>query len=171
MLIALAGVTGADAGTAEQARTLFAATEGIGAAPAVTAAAVEVVASTADAAEHAEIERRWREAATPQDEQRYLTAVGVDPRRAALRPRPRSRAPRCAPRTPRTCCDGRWPTSTGRSEAWAYLARDWDHLTVRLPATGLPRMLEGIRGFTDEALARSVEAFLAVTPSPPASSR
>ena len=167
VLFSLAGVTGADPGVARQAREFFAAAGAGGAGgagPAIAAAALEVVAATAGPAEHAEIERRWREAATPQEEQRYLSAL-VSTRDVRLFAHALTLAGTEVRTQDAPYLLRRAMANVDRgAQAWAYLARDWDHLDARLPATGMPRMLEGVRGFTDAALARSVEAFLAEHP-------
>ena len=100
----MAGNTGADPATRERARSVLhdAAVDG-----SLRAAAISVVAASATVDEHAELEREPRQAATPQDELRYLNACWPTPRTLPCSPtRSNWPHPRCAPRTCRTCCVG-----------------------------------------------------------------
>ncbi len=72
ILLSASAIHGEDPSATTEARELFSA--GCPDA-ALSAAALEVVARHASGEEHVEIERRWREAATPQDEQRNLAAL------------------------------------------------------------------------------------------------
>ena len=53
-------------------------------------------------------------------------------------------------------------------QAWAFVAQRFADLSDRLPSNTVARMLEGVRTFTDPALAREVESFVAEHPVPQA---
>jgi puromycin-sensitive aminopeptidase len=133
---------------------------------ALRAAAIAVVAGSASVAEHADLERRWRSAATPQDELRYLNALvdTDDPtlfattlELAATEVRTQN-----APYLLRRAIDH--PTLAAM--AWEFVSTRWEELAERFPSNSLPRMLEGIRGISDDRVARAVEEFTTQHPLP-----
>ncbi|MFV0316370.1 MAG: ERAP1-like C-terminal domain-containing protein, partial [Microthrixaceae bacterium] len=48
--------------------------------------------------------------------------------------------------------------------AWRFVSDNFGAMTDRFPSSALPRMLDGIRGFTDRSLAGEVEGFLGSNP-------
>jgi puromycin-sensitive aminopeptidase len=48
--------------------------------------------------------------------------------------------------------------------AWAAVRDRWDELNERFPSNSIARMLNGIRGTADPAMAGDIEAFLAAHP-------
>jgi puromycin-sensitive aminopeptidase len=161
-VLALAGTTGASVIAREAAAELFERAGDSGAVlhPAIGAAALEVVAAAPTASEHAEIEHRWRTAATPQDEKRHLGALvaASDPvlfsagMQLVLTEARSQDAPFVLRRALLHVERG--------ADAWQKLADEWDDLLARLPGSAVPRMLEGIRGVTDPALAGRIRAHL-----------
>ena len=160
---AIAGNTGADPATRERARSVLhdAAVDG-----SLRAAAISVVAASATPDEHAELERSWRQAATPQDELRYLNALAdtEDPalfahtlELAASEVRTQN-----APYLLRRALEH----PTLGATAWAFVAERWSTLSERFPSNSRPRMLEGIRGTTDPGDATAIAEFLAAHPTP-----
>lgn len=163
VLFTLAGTDGGDAQVRARARALV---QDLPDDPSLRAAAISVLAADATAAEHAELERRWRDASTPQDELRYLNAL-VDTDDPALFDRTLELAAtevrtQNAPYLLRRAIDH---PSLGRL-AWELISERWAELAERFPSNSLPRMLEGIRGITDADLAHSIEAFLHEHPLP-----
>ncbi|MGI9578519.1 MAG: M1 family metallopeptidase [Microthrixaceae bacterium] len=157
-LLATMGNAAADQGALNRAREIFAAPS---ADPALTAGALDVVARHCDAAEHAEIERRWREANTPQEEQRHLSALvaTADPELmlrafALVDSDVRSQD---APYVYRRALSN----PTLGALAWTHVCASWDDMLQRFPSGSVPRMIEGIRTFADPGLAGEVETFLA----------
>ncbi len=157
ILLATMGNPGGDEGSLRRARELFDAAE---ADPALLAGALEVVARHCDGAEHAEIERRWRQADTPQAEQRHLAALVATDDLALL-----ERAfelldsdvrSQDAPYVYRRAL----ANPTLGAAAWTHVASQWDSMTQRFPSGSVPRMVEGIRSFADPRLAEEVVAFL-----------
>ncbi|MCP4436977.1 MAG: M1 family metallopeptidase [Actinomycetia bacterium] len=134
--------------------------------PAVAAGALDAVGRHCDDAQHSEIERRWREAGTPQDEQRHLAALVLtaDPAqfsRALELVRTRART-QDAPYVLRRALTN----VTLGGTAWHEITSNWDEVVARFPTGSLPRMLEGIRTFTDADLAAEATGFLADNPLP-----
>ena len=156
LLLAM-GNPGADPSALERARAFFADPT---ASPALGAGALDVVARHCDPREHEEIERRWRQAATPQEEQRHLSALvaTADPALlertlALLETDVRSQD---APYVFRRAL----ANPTLGSMAWDHISANWQEMNTRFPSGSIPRMLEGIRGFTDARLVEEVAAFL-----------
>ena len=165
VLFALLGTEGADEAVRDRARQLFAQPAGDADAP-LRAAAVEVVAACADAELHAQLEQRWREAATPQEELRYLNALVDTPDTGrfehALELAATEVRTQNAPYMLRRAL-----THPGLDRrAWEFVSSRWDELVGRFPSNSLPRMLEGVRSITDRATAGSVERFLEEHPVP-----
>ncbi len=163
VLVSMLGVDGRDAATRDRARQIF---EHGGADASLTVAAISVVAADATEEEHAELERRWRGAGTPQDELRYLTALvdtddeerfdhaldlAVDEVRTQNAPYLLRRA---------------IAHPTLGSRAWRHITDRWELIGEKFPSNSLPRMLEGIRSICDRATAEQVEAFLDAHPLP-----
>jgi puromycin-sensitive aminopeptidase len=55
---------------------------------------------------------------------------------------------------------------TATTVVWAFVTDHWDELTTRFPSAAVPRLLDGIRGITDRALATEVAAFIDAHPVP-----
>ncbi|MCO5317680.1 MAG: M1 family metallopeptidase [Microthrixaceae bacterium] len=164
-VMAALGTTGADPEAKDLAVSVF--DSGPTAAyPAVAAAALDVVAREPDESRYEEIRRRWRQAATPQEEQRHLAALVAtsDPNQfaSALESCLGEVRSQDAPYTLRRALSNR----DRGAEAWAFIEAHHGELRDRLPSGSLPRMLEGIRTFTDGATARRVEDFLLEHPLP-----
>ena len=156
--LGLAGTLGEDIAAKARSQEVFAGAEAVD--PAIAAAALQVVATHAGPEEHAEVLRRWREATTPQEEQRHLGALAAarDPElfATALELAFGEVRTQDAPYLLRRALHNplRGPS------AWRYLTGRWDEAVERFPSSGVPRMLEGIRCFTDEDLSAQVTGFL-----------
>ena len=50
------------------------------------------------------------------------------------------------------------------AEVWAFIERRWDEITSNFPSSMIARLLDGIRGVTDPALAARIAAFLDAHP-------
>ena len=49
---------------------------------------------------------------------------------------------------------------------WAFIEAHWDDISTRFPSASVPRMIDGIRGVTDRALAERIATFLDAHPVP-----
>jgi puromycin-sensitive aminopeptidase len=133
-----------------------------GAHPALAAAAVRVVAAHGDATRYDEYLAAMRGAATPQEAERYRSALALFPGEAEMR------------RTLAACLDG-----TIRSQdapfvlrsalrnrhqgafVWTSVTEQWDTLRSVIPTMLVARLLEGISALAEPGLAERVEGFLA----------
>ena len=170
-LLSVMAVLGEEPSATAEARQLFASSAspvGSTAAPdtAVTAAALEVVAHSPTTEEYDEVLRRWRNASTPQDEQRHLGALvaTVDPEQF------RSALDLCLTEVRTQDAPYVLRRALANPEmgplAWRFLTENFEQMRTRFPSGALPRMFDGIRGFTDPALAADVASFVRSNPLP-----
>ena len=133
----------------------------------MAASVVRVVAAHATEEQWEEIRRRAPKAASPQETVRLLGALGdaADPALIArfcdltITDEIRSQdAPFLLSRALGNRVNG--------PAVWAFVAERWPTLVDRFPSPAIPRMVTGVRTFTDEALARQVESFLDEHPIP-----
>ncbi len=163
VLLNISGVTAADEIARSIARDLVDAPD---VDPSITASALKVIATSASADEHADIEDRWRNPENPQAEQRALGALvatgNPDLFKGALNLAADEVRSQDAPYMLRQALANLELGAT----AWDNIETSWDLYNERFPASALPRMLEGIRNFTDPDLAARVEKFLSAHPLP-----
>jgi puromycin-sensitive aminopeptidase len=135
----------------------------------VAGAVVRATAAFAGAAEVDAIVEGFKTAETPQEEQRFLSALSDvrDPAQfervldLALSTEVRTQN---APYLLGVCIANR----DNGARAWERVEAAWDDVNERFPSNSIVRMLNGIRSITDPALAARVEAFLADHPVPQA---
>ena len=165
LIVGLRGTIGSNDHVREHARIVFGASGDLPIAidASLQAAAIEVVAYTATPDEHQELQRRWRQASTPQEELRYLTALVdtdspelfADALDLALSEVRTQNAPYLLQRAISHRCLA--------PQAWSFVASNWESITQRFPSNSLARMLAGIRSTTDRELATTmahdIEAF------------
>jgi len=130
--------------------------------PNVLPALIAVLAHAGDAARYEEFLVRFRAAATPQEEQRYLYALAGF-RQGALLEQTLARTVNGEIRTQ----DAPFVTRAllmsvyARERAWEFVKRQWDTMDQRWPKHGLRRMAEGVTGLVTPELERDVHAFFA----------
>ncbi len=161
-LLRALGTVGNDPDTQARAAARFADYEKNPAAvdPNVLPAIVAVLAHAGDATRYAEFARRYRTAATPQEERRYLYALAS------------FRSTDLLTRTLEQTLSGEFRTQdapfmvrmvlmnvAGRELAWEFVKKNWDAMDRLYPKQGLRRMCEGIVGLTTPALERDVRTF------------
>lgn len=128
--------------------------------PNVLPAIVSVLAHAGDAARYAEFEGRYRTAATPQEERRYLYALASFQSADLLA------------RTLEHTISGGFRTQdapfmvrmvlmnvAGGELAWEFVKKHWDTMDRLYPKQGLRRMCEGIVGLATPRLERDVRKF------------
>ncbi len=152
VLFGIAGVTGADPTTQRAARDLLAQSPGAVDAD-LLASATGVVAADATAAEHANLLQRWRAAENPQEEVRYLYALVDTPSQEDFKASLDLVAHEVRTQNAPYVLMRAMSHPTLGAVAWRYLIDRWDDVTERFPTNSLPRMLEGIRWLTDDAVA------------------
>ncbi len=158
ILFSLLGTTGAHTPTRNRARAVLADST---ADASLRAAAIEVVASSATPVEHRDLEQQWRDAATPQEELRYLNALVDTEDRSLFDHVLGLTATEVRTQNAPYLLRRAIAHPTLGERAWEFVAANWAVLTARFPSNSLPRMLEGIRSITGRTTATSVEAFLA----------
>jgi puromycin-sensitive aminopeptidase len=130
--------------------------------PNVLPALIGVLAHAGDEARYGEFLGRFRAAATPQEEQRYLYAL------AAFRPAPLVR------QTLERTVNGEIRTQDGpfvvramlmgvhaREAAWDFVKAQWDAMDRLYPKHGLRRMAEGVIGLATPEWEADVHRFFA----------
>ena len=134
--------------------------------PDVAGAAVAVVAHEGGEAEFTEYLRRWREAATPQEEQRYLYALaGFEHPPLTQRTLDLALDEVRSQNAP-FLISHLLANRVGGAQAWAFLEGHWDDVLGRFPEPLFDRMLEGLlTQHTPEAAAR-IRGFLGTHPLP-----
>ena len=161
--VTLAGDPAAEA----QARDLFArvGTDSSAVEANIAGAVVRAVAALATAADVDALLEGFRTGATPQEEQRFLFALAEvrDPAQFArvleLATSTEVRTQN-APYLLGACLASR----DNAAAAWTAVSAAWDVLNERFPSNSIARMLNGIRGVSDPALAADIEAFLEAHP-------
>jgi puromycin-sensitive aminopeptidase len=130
-------------------------------------AVVRVVAAGADAECWEELRERAAAARTPQDRLRHQGALADAPDPALVR----KFCDLVLTEEVRTQ-DGLFLLRRALANrhatdvVWAFIVDHWDELSTRFPSAAVPRLLDGIRGITDRALAGEVVAFLQEHPVP-----
>jgi puromycin-sensitive aminopeptidase len=169
LLIGTLGTLGNDAETQKTAREYYKKYKADRASvdPNVTPALVSIIASSGDKAQYEEFLNEFRNAKTPQDEERYLYALGAFKHKDLLE------------QTLERTINGEVRTqngpylirsvmlnNAGRDLTWEFVKKNWKTLMDRFPANTQPRMMEGITGLVDKNLEKDVEAFLKDHPVP-----
>jgi puromycin-sensitive aminopeptidase len=161
-LIGALGRLGNDADTQARAQELYATARKDVASvdPNLLPALVAILAFTGDAARYDEFTERFKTAATPQQERRYLFALA------------QFRQPTLLDRTLGKTLDGEIRVQDapfmvsavmnnvyGRELGWRFVKTNWDALDRRFPKQGLRRMCGGITGLCNPELERDVRQF------------
>jgi puromycin-sensitive aminopeptidase len=163
-LLRAMGTLGNDPGVQREARERYA-REGTAETsdPNVYAAVIAIMAYAGDETEYQDFLARFKAAATPQGEQRYLRALAG------------FRTPALIRRTLQLCLCGEVRTQDapfvvrdlllsvhGRELAWAFVRDHWEEMERLYPSqSGLRRLCEGIVGLATPALEAEVRSFFA----------
>jgi puromycin-sensitive aminopeptidase len=162
-LLRLTAVTGDDKEAVAEAERLRAVeVEAPGSVdPSLAGAATAVVAHHGGAAAFEVGYRRYQEATTPQEEVRELYNLARTRDEASFD----TLLARCLDeiRTQNApyLLRGMLANRDLGDRAWAFVRRNWAALNDRFPSNSIVRMLEGVRTFTDDALAADVQGFFA----------
>jgi len=166
-LIAALGTLGDDKGCQERARGLFVDYERDSSAVDrnVVPALVAIVAHTGAGANYENFVKRFKTAATPQEETRYLFALanfrqeGLIDRTLQLTINGEVRTQN-APYLMRNVLLNK----AARGKAWVFMKAHWDTMLRQYPDNSIPRMCEGIIGLATAELAADVEEFFGKHP-------
>ena len=155
------GVLGADTTIQQRARELYERDEsGQDLDPSLLASAVRVIAASGDSSDFDRFLGRFEQAATPQEELRYLSAL-ADFRDAELIRRVLQMSITDRVRTQNAPYLLR-RTLTNRDNgnlAWFFVRDEWDVINERFPSNSIARMLEGIRSLSTPDVASEVFVF------------
>ncbi len=130
--------------------------------PNVVPALVTILAHIGDETHYQEFSERYRTAATPQEERRYLFSLAAFQSPALL-----ARTLACTISGDIRTQDAPFLVSailmnvSGREPAWEFVKTNWDEMDRRFPKQGLRRMCGGIVGLATPELERDVHDFFA----------
>jgi len=157
-LVRVMGVLGDDRAVQAKAAELYRSAADLD--PNVLPAIIGVLAHAGDAARYDEFLTKFRSAATPQEEQRYLYALAA------------FRQPDLVAQTLRRTINGELRTQDapfvarsllmsvyGREAAWDFVKTNWETMERQYPKAGLRRLAEGVIGLATPELERDVHAF------------
>jgi len=163
-LVRALGIVGNDPGVRARAAEVYRASLADPGAvdPNVLPAVIAVLAHAGDAARYEEFLKRFRAAATPQEEQRYLYALAG------------FRDPALARQTLERAINGEIRTQDApfvvrgmlmsvdiRELAWGFVKAHWDTMDRLYPKHGMRRLAEGVTGLATPALEEDVHRFFA----------
>jgi puromycin-sensitive aminopeptidase len=166
-LIAALGTLGEDQASQERARALHTQFEREPASVDrnLVPALVTIVAHTGTESDYEDFYSRFKNAQTPQEEQRYLFALA------------NFRRPHLIERTLQLTTNGEVRTQNApylmrnlllnryaRHSAWPFLKAQWEEMVRQYPDNSIPRMCEGIIGLVTRELEAEVRAFFAGHP-------
>jgi puromycin-sensitive aminopeptidase len=164
-LIAALGTTGEDSATQARARELHAAyVNDRGAVDRdVVPAVISITAHTGEAATYDLFWSRYKEAATPQEETRYLFALASFPDRALLqRTLDATLTPEIRTQNAPFLIGSLMTNLEGGDLAWAHVKAHWDEMVARYPDNTHVRMLAGITALATPDLVPEIEEFFSV---------
>jgi puromycin-sensitive aminopeptidase len=164
-LIAALGTTGEDKPTQERARELHAAYVNDRSAVDrdVVPAVISIAAHTGDAATYDLFWSRYKAAATPQEETRYLFALANFRDRTLLqRTLDATLTPEIRTQNAPFLIGSLMTNLDGGDLAWAYVKAHWDEMVARYPDNTHVRMLAGITALSTPELAAEIEEFFSV---------
>jgi puromycin-sensitive aminopeptidase len=158
-LVRALGVLGDDRGVQARAAALYARAAG-DVDPNVLPALISVLAHAGDAPRYDDFLKRFKSAATPQEEQRYLYALTAF-RQHELLTQTLQRTINGEIRTQDAPFVARSLLMSvyGRELAWDFVKSNWDTMDRLYPKAGLRRMAEGVIGLTSPEQERDVHAF------------
>jgi puromycin-sensitive aminopeptidase len=157
-LVRVMGALGDDRAVQARAVELYARAGDID--PNVLPALIGVLAHAGDGTRYDEFFTKFRSAATPQEEQRYLYALAAF-RQPALLSQTLARTTggefrtQDAPFVVRALLTSVY----GRELAWDFVKTNWDTMERQYPKAGLRRLAEGVVGLVTPELERDVHAF------------
>jgi puromycin-sensitive aminopeptidase len=133
--------------------------------PNIVGALVNTLAHVGDSKRYDEFLNEFKSAKTPQEEERYLYALGGFRQKELLE------------QTLERCLNGEVRTqnapylirvvmanTVGREPAWSFTKKNWDEINSKFPNNSIPRMLEGITALVDPRLEKDVVSFFQAHP-------
>ena len=161
-LIGTLGTTGEDAPTQARARDLHAAyvRDRSSVDPDLVPAAMGITAHTGDASDYEQFVSRYKSAATPQEEQRYLFNLGsFRDRRLLQHTLEMAMTPEVRTQNAPFLIGSLMTNLDGGDLAWQFIKSHWDAMIQRFPDNTHVRMLAGITSLSTPELAPDIQEF------------
>jgi puromycin-sensitive aminopeptidase len=135
--------------------------------PDVAAASIAIVAGTGDAATFEEFVHRAQSAPNPQEQLRYLYALGTFPgEELVLRAAELALSDAIRPQNGPFVLQRALRNREHGPAAWVFVRDRWDDLLSRFSGTLMTRLLDGVSWLVDDASIADVPRFLAEHPIP-----
>ena len=129
--------------------------------PNIVPSLVAILAHTGDATRYDEFNERFRTAATPQEERRYLFSLATfQPKDLLERTLARTISGEIRTQDAPFLVSAVLGNVCGRELAWAFVKTNWEKMEELFPKQGLRRMCGGIAALVTPELERDVLAFL-----------
>jgi puromycin-sensitive aminopeptidase len=151
------GILGADTAAVARARSIAA--DPSSSDPAMAVAAVNVVAANGTPADFDEFAERFRTAATPQEEQRYMYALADFPEPAEAQRLLAMVLDEVRSQNGALLVRRALVNRDNGALAWRFITENWDALNQRFPSNSIVRMLDGVRSLSESEVADDVFAF------------
>ena len=128
--------------------------------PSVLAASIDVVSANGDGEDFDEFHRRFKAAATPQEELRYLYALAhFDDAELAERLLAMTITDEIRSQNAPYVLSRAMASRDQGSLAWAFVRDNWEVINERFPSNSIVRMLSGVRSLARPEVADDVFAF------------
>jgi hypothetical protein len=166
VLFELLGTVGADDDVRARARTMHETylKDADAVAPELVAAAVTVIADSGTADEFHAFQERWREPTDPQEQMRYLYALGRFHDDDCFREMLEFSLSEVRTQNAPFLLARALANRTHGPVAWQFVRQNWATIIDRFPASTIARMAEGIRWLTP--VVADIEGFFAEHPVP-----
>jgi puromycin-sensitive aminopeptidase len=162
-LFELAGDIGNDVDVLARARAIHAAfrAEPDSVDPALASASINVIAEHGDANDYDEFLKNFLAATTPQEELRYLYALGRFPDEPSFRDALERAITEVRTQNAPFLLARALMNRRNGAIAWDFIRRHWDDINARFPSSTIVRMAEGVKSLVQPEVARDVLAFFA----------
>ena len=160
LLVSTHSILGNDIATQQRCREIVATAAGVH--PELVAAATNVVAAVGDETDYERYVQQWQQAATPQEQLRYLYALAEFPsaelvlRTCALAMSDQVRTQN-APFVLNRCIANR----DHGEQAWAFVRQHWTEANERFPESTIIYMVDSVKLLTTDAVSADVQSFFA----------
>jgi puromycin-sensitive aminopeptidase len=157
-LIRALGIIGNDRAVQQRAAELYATPTSVD--PNVLPAIIAILAHTGQEARYQEYVQRFKHAATPQEERRYLYSLALfQPRELLSETLMKSINGEIRTQDAPFIVRMVMTSVYGRELGWGFVKKEWDTMDRLYPKNGLRRMCEGITGLVTPELERDVRRF------------
>lgn len=129
-------------------------------APDVLSAVVAVLAATGDKKRYEEFETSFKNGSSPQEQERYMYALGMFQDASLLeKTLAKTLAGEVKGQNAPYLVRNIMLNPHGRQVGWLFVKTNWEQINKTFPSLIMTRLVEGVTGLLDEALAKEVFAF------------